>query len=398
MGYELGGGHGHLHRMLPLAHALQAQGHRVTLFVRNILENAALLAGERLAILPVPDLATHLPGQDVNASMATYLDIMGVGGFINPQALRTGIMVWNTLLEQARPDLVVADHSPVLMLACFGRYPVVQFADGFTLPPAHRMTFPKFRRGAKPLVDPARVLRVMQDVQRQLRLPQPQSVTEPFRTAGRLVCTLPELDPYACHRRDPVIGPVAELPAPLETPKGPPRFFAYLDLAHPSAWSLAKALHHGRMDGELYARGMTDQAARTLERPGLTVHRALQPLDEVFARTHVILHHGSNGTCCAAMAAGRPQVVAPLQMEARLTADAVVARGCGWLLGGGDHDAQSLASVLESTATNPVTVDRSRRAAETVWNRGKPLPTENAVSTCLDILGGPGQARAAANC
>ncbi|KAA9133085.1 glycosyltransferase family 1 protein [Marinihelvus fidelis] len=386
MGYELGGGHGHLHRLLPLARALQGRGHRVTLFLRNILENAALLAGEKLAVLPVPDLAAALPGHDASAPAASYLDIMGVGGFNHAQSLQTGLMVWNTLLEQTRPDLVIADHSPILMLACFGRYPVLQFADGFTLPPAHRVTFPRFRPGAAALVEPGHVLGVMQAAQRHFGLPQPQTVTEPFRTAGRLVCTLPELDPYATHRRDPVVGPVADLPEPVEPPPGPPRFFAYLDLAHRPAWSMIKALRGSPMGGEIYARGMTDQAARAIERPGLTVHRDFQPLTDVFARTHVVLHHGSNGTCCAALAAGRPQIIAPLQMEARLTADAVVARGCGHLLKSGGDTPQVLGQLLHAITGDGAMMNRARQIAELIARRGKYQPTEQALTLCDNIL------------
>src|SRR3546814_9709555 len=92
------------------------------------------------------------------------------------------MMAWNTLRAQARPDLVVADHSPVLLLACLGRFPVVQVADGFTLPPAEADLFPPFRKGRQPVVEPAHVLRVMRDVQKHHGQPLPETVTAPFRT------------------------------------------------------------------------------------------------------------------------------------------------------------------------------------------------------------------------
>src|SRR3546814_13285346 len=91
---------------------------------------------------------------------------MCTAGFYRRQTLHAGMMAWNTLLAQARPDLVVADHSPVLLLACLGRFPVVQVADGFTLPPAEADLFPPFRKGRQPVVEPAHVLRVMRDVQK----------------------------------------------------------------------------------------------------------------------------------------------------------------------------------------------------------------------------------------
>src|SRR3546814_6267424 len=73
------------------------------------------------------------------------------------------------------------------------------------------------------------------------------------------------------------------------------------------------------MRGEVFARDMTDAVAKALLRPGLTVHREPQPMDQVLARSSVILHHGGNGTCCAALSAGRPQILLPTHMEARLS-------------------------------------------------------------------------------
>src|SRR3546814_5008886 len=92
--------------------------------------------------------------------------------------------------------------------------------------------FPPFRKGRQPVVEPAHVLRVMRDVQKHHGQPLPETVTAPFRTAGRLVCTLPELDPYAPLRRDPVLGPVEGLKQPLPPHEGEPHFFAYVSLEH----------------------------------------------------------------------------------------------------------------------------------------------------------------------
>lgn len=386
VGYELGGGHGHLYRLLPVVRGLQAEGHRVTLFMRNLRENAALLAGERHAIVPVPDLVANIPGTPDNAPLASYLDIMCVAGFYDRQTLHAGIMAWNTILEQAAPDLIIADHSPMLLLAAFGRYPVVQVADGFTLPPAHGPQFPVFRRGGKPLVEPARVLRAMQDVQRQHGLPQPSTVTEPFRTAGRLVCSLPELDPYAPMRRDPVIGPVARLPEPMPLPDGPPHFFAYLDVQHQAAWPVLQGLKDSEMSGEIFCRGMNDEVARALQRRGLTVHRAFQPFSEILERASVVLHHGSNGTCCAALAAGRPQIFLPTQMESRLMADAVVARGCGHLLTCQENTAQAVPRVIEEIAGNRQMTARAVAVSHEVRSRSRYRTVEKILTTCENVL------------
>src|SRR3546814_19262430 len=108
---------------------------------------------------------------------------MCTAGFYRRQTLHAGMMAWNTLLAQARPDLVVADHTPLLLLACFGRRPVVQVADGFTMPPAEAAAFPMFRQGRKPVDDPAHVRRGMPSLQKPPRQPLPRPGPAPPRHA-----------------------------------------------------------------------------------------------------------------------------------------------------------------------------------------------------------------------
>jgi UDP:flavonoid glycosyltransferase YjiC (YdhE family) len=392
VGYELGGGHGHVHRLMPVVRALEARGHRVTFFLRNIRENAGLLSKEHRAILPVPDLVARIPGAPSPAPMGTYLDIMCFSGFYRRQTLHAGMLAWRTLLEQAKPDLVVADHSPILLLACFKKIPVVQVADGFTMPPVQDDQFPIFRESRKPLVDPAHALRVIRDVQKAHGRALPETVTEPFRTAGRLLCTLPELDPYAALRQDPVIGPVEGLqaPQPLPGPEGPgkgkPHFFAYVSLEHKKTRAFLRGLRASRMSGEIFARDMTDDIAKALQRPGLTVHRTPQPMTEIIARSDIILHHGGNGTCCAALSGGRVQMLLPTHMEARLSADALVRQGVGRLLLNKELDKDALPALLDEVAADRTMAQRALDLAAEIAARGPQHPVDRVVETCLKLL------------
>jgi hypothetical protein len=143
-------------------------------------------------------------------------------------------------------------------------------------------------------------------------------VTEPFRTAGRLVCSLPDLDPYPALRRDPVIGPVQGLQEPQPLPDGPPHFFAYLDLVHETTWPMLQGLKASRMNGEIYLRGMNDEVARALKRPGLTVHREFQPFKEIFARASVVLV-----TCQGNSAQGLPRVLSAIAADRGMAERAV---------------------------------------------------------------------------
>src|SRR3546814_20820645 len=127
----------------------------------------------------------------------------------------------------------------------------------------------------------------MQYVPKHHRQPLPETGTAPFRTAGRLVGTLSELDPYKALRQDPVIGPVEGLKQPLAGHEGKPHFFAYVSLEHKKTRPFLQGLRASTMRGEVFARDMTDAVAKALQRPGLTVHREPQPMDQVLARSSV---------------------------------------------------------------------------------------------------------------
>ena len=59
-----------------------------------------------------------------------------VCGFGTLETLFPATLSWRTIFDKLRPDLIVCDHSPVVCFAAYGRIPVVQVGDGFTIPPA----------------------------------------------------------------------------------------------------------------------------------------------------------------------------------------------------------------------------------------------------------------------
>src|SRR3546814_12735175 len=86
--------------------------------------------------------------------MGAYSDIMVYCGFGRLESLFTATLAWRTVFDQLRPDLIVCDHSPIVCFAAYGRIPVVQVGDGFTLPPAEGDSFPGFQ-AKKPATVPA---------------------------------------------------------------------------------------------------------------------------------------------------------------------------------------------------------------------------------------------------
>jgi UDP:flavonoid glycosyltransferase YjiC (YdhE family) len=97
------------------------------------------------------------------------------------------------------------------------------------------------------------------------------------------------------------------------------------------------------------------------------------PIRQALEDARVILHHGSMLTSEEALAAGRPQLVAPLYLEHLFTARALSALGVAHVwrpsLSG-----QQVAEMLASTLSSGALARRAHEYAERFWRTAAPHP------------------------
>jgi len=390
VGYERGDNLGHYRRLAPGAAALAAQGHQVTLFLRNPHDCREAITRNPLPFIQSPDLVAPNPADREPKRMGSYSDIMVYGGFGSLETLFTGALAWRTIFDRLRPDLIVCDHSPLLCFAAYGRIPVVQVGDGFTIPPAQGDAFPGFQARRQATVPVERIVALMNEVQSRLGGPRIPSITAPLRTAGRLVCTLKGLDPYKDQRSDPVIGPTEGLQKPVPLPQtasgDKPRLFAYLGIEHRITAKLLGALKASDLPAEAYVRGMTPETAKKFARPGLTFYKAPQPIGQVLARASLAIHHGGSGMCLACCSMGRPQIALPIHEETLLNTQALGRIGVGRMLSGKDLEDSGSAKLAEAAA-DPRLRERAGIIAAEIAGAGPFRPMEHILEACRASLG-----------
>ncbi len=385
VGYERGDNLGHYRRLAPVAEALAARGHQVTFFLRNPYDCRNELTRNPLPFIPSPDLVPPNPAEREPKRMGAYSDIMVYCGFGRLELLYPATLAWRTIFDQVRPDLIVCDHSPVACFAAYGRIPVVQVGDGFTIPPAQGETFPGFQPKKTATVDPQLITAVMNEVQSRLGGPTVPCVTAPLRTAGRLICTLKGLDPYKDQRQDPVVGPTEGLQAPLPLPNKP-GIFAYLGIEHRNTPKMLEVLKQLDVPVEAYVRGMTPQTAKKYVRPGMKFYKAPQPIDQVLARASLAIHHGGSGMCLACCSAGRPQIALPIHEETLLNSQALGRVGVGRTLLPKDLENGGPEKVME-VLEDPKRRERSAIIAEEIRSAGPFRPMDHILEACRASLG-----------
>jgi hypothetical protein len=323
--WELGGGLGHVGPMKVLAENLTTLGHRVVFAVKDVLSSRVVL-GRNWPILQAP-IAANTRSLGMKGA-GTYADIMAVRGFGSVDELEWLVRSWGDLIDLVKPNLVVVDHSPTALLACFGVVRVITVGYGFYLPPSHYPSFPAFRDGVPPIVPEPVLLDNIRTVQARLGRPAPDTVPQLFESHYSHCYSIPELDPYSDYRAIPGFGPVEEMPAPSPLPEKP-SLFAYLAADHPRIQEIATALGDLNIPVQAYVRNAPPVLVRYMARSGIQVHERPPSLTKVLAEVSAVLSHGGGGITHAALFAGRAQILIPRHIEAETTSKRLFNLGVG---------------------------------------------------------------------
>lgn len=180
-----------LTRILPLADALSARGHDVSLAIPSGL-------GASVPTFDAPRWGVPPPPGYVALS---YSDLLMHGGYAAPDALLGLLTGWRGVLDQAQPDLLIADFSPTAMLAArVARVPLAAVGDGFSLPP---LTAPFASMRPWEAIAPdalisldGRVLAVVNAVLAAVKAGPMRALRDLFDGVPAFLCGFPELDHY----------------------------------------------------------------------------------------------------------------------------------------------------------------------------------------------------------
>lgn len=381
MGWELGGGLGHVSVLVDVARRLAEHGHEPVLAVKDLVGPLALLKGVPFPVLQAPLWTGDLiPG----FRASSYADILAARGFDDPDGLGMVVSAWQRLIDLTGAAGVVVDAAPALELAAYRALPVVSVENGFHSPPVEGWAFPVLDPAAWPIASPERLLAVVREVQRRRGRAAPESLPALFGGARRFVHTYPELDPCRAVRREPAAGPLHRLAAPVPSPGGA-SYFAYLAADYPGVDLLLPHLAAAGFRGAAYIRNASPALVETARTVGVEVHDSPPPWDEVLPRAAVVIHHASLGAAEGALAAGRPHVLLPRHLEHELTAQALEDLGVGVALKG-RLTVQDVEGAVRRALTGPAYTDRAMALARTLRERAPGESLTRITECCLSLL------------
>ncbi len=363
---ELGGGLGHLGRLLPVAQSLEAAGYEPLFAVPSLSAGKRFLPCKSEQLLQAPVWRTHPQGKPFQA--ATYADILARHGYAQEEELAARTQAWSDLITEVNPRLIVADYSPTVCLAASGAFPIVVLGDGFTVPPLQNQELPRISE-ATPSVAAPRVLQVIRAVQRKRGRPIPTTFREAFPRAACFLVTYQELDPYRVERTESFSGPLL-LPNRVNDRSVKKSLFAYLDGAYSSVPDLLVAAAAAGLTVSAYVRNLSSSLATTLRSRGVNLSDRPFDLNQVLPHVSAVVHHGGLNTSTAAFAAGVPQLLLPRYLEQNLNARALEQQGVGQILGG-RHTRQSLRENLQRLVADSALSVRAQEVARVVVQRSE---------------------------
>ena len=366
LAWELGGGLGHLRVLSVLGRALEERGFDAVIAAPDMQRAAA--SGLDPAVLRQgvewPPVAAHLASAELRpqASRDTG-QILARAGFHDPDLVASIIGRWDTVLAAEKPDVVVADYAPGLLLAARGRVPAALVGEGYTVPPQGAASFPRLHdMQCGPLVDEATLLDNANTALRRHGRPPLSRWAESMQGAAHFACTFPLLDPFSSQRREQVMGPMEHVLPEISDEPGN-GVFVYLHGEDMRQEKVLRAILQLEAHCIVHAPGMPPAAARLLTERGHRVMERPAPMAEFLPRVRAVLHRGGHGLAALALAAGRPQFMLTTHQGNFLIARALSAAGLGRFhrLGAADYLlAARIAQVLDDDAMAKRTIAKAR--------------------------------------
>ena len=330
LGWELGGGLGHVGNLVPLARRLKQEGHEVTLALRDLRSLATIAADPDTAVLQAPCCIHDYNG--LAEPPLNYTEILMRYGYLDEGMLFGLVAGWRGLLQLTRADAMVADHAPSALLAAMTLgVPRVAFGTPFVTPP-RQSPMPNMRHwiavpGDRLAEGEVRVLAIVNAALGRFGMPGLARLCDLFDVDDIVMLTFRELDHYpqrpaADLARIAFCGPIASIGAGAVDPPWPAgagkRIFAYLKPEYPHLDAILRALAAAAQPTVIYGLGAAPPASQpTASEPAAAnLVFSERPVNlETAGRECAIGICHAGTTTAALLQAGRPLLLLPAQLE-----------------------------------------------------------------------------------
>jgi len=367
--------------MLAMADALQLRGHEVALAVQRYAELPAVLPGMPIFQAPVwPGLFSDHAQSPVRA--ATMIDIFGRLGLNRPRVLKHLLTGWDSIFAAYRPDLVIGDYAPALLVAAQGRLPSIATGSGFQVlddrDPVSRLG------GGEPGYGEAEMLDILDADLREAGRQPLEHLGALFRCTRPIVASFKELDPYRRHDDGLFCAPQLSGWASAASVQGN-EVFVYVNGYLSNVEALWRGLAHSGLPIRTFVPLIEPQMKTLLLKLGIIVEPAPVDWKTIARRSRIIVSHGAHGTMCTAMLAGLPHLVFYGDLEKGLHGRAMTEIGMGVLCNADTITPEQLGERIRALYDDEAMAAHTRAASLGFQARMTPA-FETSIADAVDAL------------
>ena len=394
LAWEFGANLGHVTNLGHLARVLLHNGYRVVLVLKELDTIRSLLSQselERVTLLLTPKASiSRAPTKNVMSVMEILIN----WGFDDRAVLEPVVCLWREIIEAERPDVVMADYAPTLLLALRalnGHKPskVLMVGSGFG-------EIPEGAAAIDILLSPQRniekaneleqvVLRGINEVCGSLSLKALAVFSDLFSVDHTFLFTVAEFDFY---RRDgtphsyigSLGGPEGNPPVHWPDEQGP-LVFAYLRPGARQFVRVVEALRRIGCSCVMFAPGLREDDVVRLSTRKLSIVTRPVDLQSVLRDTDLLIHHGGMGTMFAGVQKGVPCMAVPTQLEQQNLGWRTEELGFGLSIGW-DESVQNIRVKIERQLNEP----RFERVADALMYRYGNLTPEKGLALVMDAV------------
>lgn len=381
IGWELGGNRGHAVTVLSVAKALRSSGHRVTIALQRIdaLSREAADGFEIWQAPLSPRLLITAPRQN-SVSAQSHGDTLAAIGMDDPQIVSAVLRGWSQILNSVKPDAVVADFAPFLLLSSRSTIPTVAIGTGFTLPPSTLPNFPSFTREPA-LPEEATLDSINFALKKHGKAPL-SALPQVYCADEAVVGTFTEIDPYRNLSARALVSPMTPGPMPGEA-KTRSEVFVYANSSVDRGAALWSALQKSRLPIRMFTPDLPTSYRNALHARGFAVEEKPLSFSAIASRSRILLSTGSHGFVCSGLLAGIPQVICPNDLEKALTAAAVGHLGVAGVASLRSIETDAFSSSLIEIYDQDDIAHRARKFAEKLRTRAN-IPFELSVTQAVE--------------
>lgn len=360
---ELGSGYGHFAKVLLLARAFGEWGHRVFAAVKN-LDTPDVTQG--MTVLPAPKWPKGVsrPGPAVS-----YAEILARRGYCLPGRLPQMLRSWLQLLDEAAPDLLIADHAPTALLAArVSGVANASVGTGFQAPPATTPYPPLLegdRRSQERIKIESLVLGAVNHALLLLGAQPANSLQDALSPTKTFLCTFREFDHYPQRQSEDYLGPLyarTEDPPPPAYGKDERGIFCYVSKTMEGFMDLCSAFKQVGLPTLVHARGLSPYEAAGLQAGRLQFTDKPLDIHAAAKKSRLVVTHGGHGATASALLAGCPVLVLPQQVEQMMFARRLEAQQLG-IVANPEISAPGLEQVLRGALESPLLTESANKFA-----------------------------------